>query len=141
MALTLIDSFKAGNQIQYDVIYLGRGPVETTIPDRILNTTMKTTGTLSFSLEDVTFEGKLFDDEDLELEFILQFSLDQIESEKACRETKIVFITLLPDHGEQRRYYFNVAEDGDRGRAVYHPQWVNFGKRYVKRQRAPENED
>ena len=142
MALTLIDSFKAGNQIQYNVIYLGKGPVESTIPDSILNKTMEIPGKLSFSLEEVTFEGDLFGDEELGIEFALHFSVDQIEGEKACRENKVVFITLIPDHGEERRYYFNVAEDGGRGSAVYHPQWVNFAKRYVERQReALENED
>ena len=85
-------------------------------------------------MEEVEFEGTDFEVEEDEepLEYLLNFSMNDLEGEKACRENRILFITLL--HGANRRHYFNVAEDGERGRAVYHPKWINFCKRYNEQQ-------
>ena len=123
-----IELFKSGNQILYEVSYLGTGPVENIIPDYILNRRMQMPGKIYFSLEGVKFKADLGD----YMETVYEFSMDQLEGEKACHENKILFITLLPRDGnnEERRYYFDVANGPERRRAVYHPQWINFGKRY-----------
>ena len=141
-----IEYFKNGFQLCYHVSYLGNGPVEVLIPDYILNRNMSMPGKIYFSLEGVDFkvnwnleeeiEDEVEEDEEDE-EYLLSFSIDEIEDEKACQENKILSITLLPCDGnsEERRYYFDVSEDGERKRAVYHPQWINFGKRYNERHR------
>ena len=136
-----IEYFKNGFQLCYHVSYLGNGPVEVLIPDYILNRNMSMPGKIYFSLEGVDFKvnwnlgGE--DEDDDEEEYLFNFSMDQLEGEKACHENKILFITLLPRDGneQERRYYFDVSEDGERKRAVYHPQWINFGKRYNERHR------
>ena len=131
------DLFKMGVQFIYKVTYLGNGPVENIIPDYILKRRRKGSGELIFSLKGVEFEG--FEKDDWfgtdPVEVRLNFSMDEIEDEKACQENKILSITLLPCDGnsEERRYYFDVSENGERGRAVYHPQWIHFAKRYNER--------
>ena len=131
-----VDFFKMGAEFTHQVSYLGNGPVQNTIPDYIREKRMPIPGNLLFLLEGVEFEGNLEVD-DQPIEFSLKFSMDQLEGEKACHENKILFITLLPRNGneEERRYYFDVSEDGERRRAVYHPQWINFAKRYNEQQR------
>ena len=135
-----IEYFKNGFQLCYHVSYLGNGPVEVLIPDYILNRNMSMPGKIYFSLEGVDFKVNWNlggEDEDDDEEDLFNFSMDQLEGEKACHENKILFITLLPRDGneQERRYYFDVSEDGERKRAVYHPQWINFGKRYNERHR------
>ena len=128
-----IELFKSGGQVYYDVSYLGNGPVEDTIPNHILRKKMYITGKLYFSLKEVKFEVNWnFEEDEEEEEYLFTFSMDELEGEKACHENKILIITLLPSHGngESRRYYFDVSEDGEKGRAVYHPQWIKFAKRH-----------
>ena len=131
-----IELFKSGNPICYEVSYLGNGPDESTIPDHIINRKVSIPGKLYFSLEGVKFKAN--DMEKVHASSMdFRFSMDELEGEKACQENKILFITLLSRDGnsEERMYYFDVSEDGERSRAVYHPQWIKFGKRYNEHQR------
>ena len=127
-----IELFKSGNPICYEVSYLGNGPDDNIIPDHIINRKVSIPGKLYFSLKGVKFKANNM--EMLSASYF-RFSMDELEGEKACHKNKILFITLLPRdaNSEERRYYFDVANGPERRKAVYHPQWINFGKRYNER--------
>ena len=137
-----IERFKAGEKFSYPVIYLGRGPAEDTIsstiafrpaeiPENILTKEMQIPGKLIFSLEGVDFKVTNQEDDLNELSILLE----DIEGEEACDENKILSITTLSRDGcqgyeEGETFYFDASEDD--GRAVYHPQWINIGKRCIE---------
>ena len=130
-----IESFKRGFDLFYRVSYLGKGPVEKEIPDHIIERRIAIPGELVFSLGEVRFRAD--NEDDMRDKNEIRFSMDQLQGETACQKNKIIFITLLKRDGneEERRYYFDVSEDGERSRAVYHPQWIKFAKLYNEQQK------
>ena len=119
-------SFENGGQVFYEVSYLGEGPVEDKIPDDIIGRKKENIpGMLYFSLKNVRFEADLED----EFEYVLEFTMDNIESEKAWYESRILSFTL--SH-QKRRHYFGIAKTGARQGVVYRPYWINYGKNYKK---------
>ena len=107
---------------------MGEGSVPDTTPQQ--HKRRHIPGYLIFSNETVDFRLKKTKDDDFGFE--TEFSiLDEMEGE-ACHENNILFITV--SHYNMR-YCLDVSEDGEGGRAVYHPQWINFGKRYNEQQK------
>ena len=130
-----IENFKLGFDLFYRVSYLGRGPEEKEIPNHIIERRRAIPGYLFFSLGGVRFRAD--NEDEMRDENEIRFTMDQLEGENVCQENKILFITLLKRDGneEERMYYFDVANGPERGRAVYHPQWISFGKRYNEQQK------